>query len=258
MWSLALSIYVGCKWLTLISAAVNGAPIWRQVAYFLLWPGMDADSFLTPTFHIKEPPVAEWLFAVGKLLLGAGIFFGLARALPRGYPYLIGWLGMLGIILMLHFGAFHLASCAWRAVGVNAQPLMNWPVVAVSLGDFWGGRWNTAFRDLTYRFLFHPLKRLLGPRPAILLAFLVSGLVHDLVISVPSGGGYGCPTAYFLIEAAGIITERSRLGRMAGLRKGARGWAFTTGVVVAPACALFHPPFVLRIIIPFMRTLGAI
>lgn len=258
MWLLALSIYVGCKWLTLCRALVNEAPLWRQAAYLLLWPGMDATAFLSLSDSVVPPRAAECWFALFKLLLGVAIFFGLARSLPYGYPYLTGWIGMLGIALMLHFGSFHLVSCAWRTVGVDAQPLMNWPMTAVSLGDFWGGRWNTAFRDLAYRFLFHPLTRSLGPRRAMLAGFFVSGLVHDLVLSVPAGGGYGCPTAYFLIEAAGIIVERSRFGRTAGLRQGVRGWSFTTGVVAAPACALLHPPFVLRIIVPFMQTVGAI
>ncbi len=257
MWLLAFSIYFGCKWLTLCRALVNDAPLWRQAAYLLLWPGMDATAFLSPSVATVPPPAKEWWLALGKLLLGAAIFFGLARSLPCGYPYLTGWVGMLGIVLMLHFGSFHLASCARGAAGVNAQPLMNWPMKAVSLGDFWGGRWNTAFRDLTYRFLFRPLTRFLGLRRAILAGFFISGLVHDLVISVPASGGYGLPTAFFLIQAAGIVAERSRFGHTVGLRKGVRGRAFTMAVVAAPACALFHPPFVLRIVVPFMRVVGA-
>ena len=89
---------------------------------------------------------------------------------------------------------------------------MNWPLASVSLGEFWGARWNTAFRDLTYRFLFRPLARRLGPRGA-LSGFLISGLVHDLVISIPAGGDYGGPTVFFLVQAVGIVTERSRFGR---------------------------------------------
>lgn len=74
---------------------------------------------------------------------------------------------MAGLIFVLHFGSFHLLSCAWRAAGVDARPLMHWPVAATSLADFWGRRWNTAFRDLTHRFLFRPLTRRLGPRAGL-------------------------------------------------------------------------------------------
>ena len=258
MWLLALSIYIGCKWLTWRRAPVNDVPHWRQAGYLVLWPGMDAAAFLLPSSSADRPPATEWSFALGKTLLGAVIFFGLARWLPHESAYLTGWVGMIGVVLMLHFGFFHLASCAWRAVGVDARPLMNWPLASVSLGEFWGGRWNTAFRDLTYRFLFRPLARRIGPRGAILAGFLISGLVHDLVISIPAGGGYGGPTAFFAVQAVGIVTERSRFGRAIGLRNGARGWAFTMSMLTVPACALFHLPFVLGIVVPFMQAIDAI
>jgi len=258
MWLLALSIYAGCKWLTWRRARVSGVPPWRQAGYLLLWPGMDAAAFLLPSTITAAPPATEWFSALGKTLLGAAIFFGLARRLPHEAAYLTGWVGMIGAVFMLHLGSFHVASCAWRAVGVDARPLMNRPLVSVSLGEFWGGRWNTAFRDLAYRFLFRPLARRFGPRGAVLAGFFISGLIHDLVISVPAGGGYGGPTFFFLVQAVGIVTERSGFGRTIGLRNGARGWAFTTCMLTAPACALFHPPFVLRTVVPFMQAVHAI
>jgi hypothetical protein len=258
MWLLASSIYAGCKWLTWRRAPASGAPLWRQAGYLLLWPGMDAAAFLSSASPVARPRAAEWYFALGKTLLGAAIFFGLARRLAHESACLSGWVGMIGVVLMLHFGSFHLASCAWRATGLDARPLMDWPLASVSLSEFWGERWNTAFRDLTYHFLFRPLARPFGPRGAILAGFLVSGLVHDLVISVPAGGGYGGPTVFFLVQAAGIVAERSHFGRAIGLRNGARGWAFTMCVLTLPACALLHPPFVLRIVVPFMQAVRAI
>ena len=149
-------------------------------------------------------------------------------------------------------------SCAWRRAGVEARPLMNRPVVSVSLGEFWGRRWNTAFRDLTHRFLFRPMTRRLGVKAGIAAGFLFSGLVHDLVISVPAGGGYGGPTLFFAAQGLGMLFERSRFGRRIGLGRGTRGWLFTMLVLVVPAPVLFHPPFVGRIIVPFMRSLGAL
>jgi hypothetical protein len=37
---------------------------------------------------------------------------------------------MAGLILLLHFGTFHVLSLAWRRAGVNAQPIMRSPVLA--------------------------------------------------------------------------------------------------------------------------------
>jgi len=67
---------------------------------------------------------------------------------------LAGWLGMIGIVVTLHFGIFHALSCLWRRASVEARPLMHAPLASTSLSEFWGRRWNTAFRDLTHRFLF--------------------------------------------------------------------------------------------------------
>jgi len=78
------------------------------------------------------------------------------------------------------------------------------------------------------------------------------------VISVPAGGGYGGPTLFFGIQAAGMFVERSRIGRAAGLSNGWRGWLFAMFTLVLPAYGLFHPPFVRTIILPFMRALQAV
>ena len=92
---------------------------------------------------------------------------------------------------------------------------------------------------------------------ACLAAFLVSGLIHDLVISVPAGGGYGLPTAYFMVQGFAVLFEHSRTGRRMGLRGGWRGWVCTVIVTAGPAFWLFHPPFVRNVILPMLTAIGA-
>jgi hypothetical protein len=223
------------------------------------WPGLNARSFLSSE-RLREndrPPLAEWGFAVIKLLAGGALFWGVAGRIPDDQRILCGWVGMVGLILMLHFGGFHLLSCAWRSAGIDARPIMNGPLTSVSVSEFWGRRWNTAFRDFTHRFLFRPLSSWLGPRRAIVAGFVFSGIIHDLVISVPSGGGYGWPTLFFGTQAAAIFVERSRAGLAIGLGRGMRGRLFTMLTLALPAYGLFHPPFVRNIILPFMQALGA-
>jgi len=260
MWLLAFAIFCGCKWLTWRRTPVRGVPIWRHVGYFVGWPGLDAVSFLDAngTKVPRKPTRSEWLFASAKTIVGCVILFGLARCVPIEYPYLTGWVGMIGIVMILHFGTFHLLSCAWRSIGVDAKPLMNWPLTARSLSDFWGRRWNTAFRDLTHRFLFRPMITNLGSIGAVCVGFVFSGLVHEVVISVPARGGYGGPTIFFLIQGAGMLVERSRRGRALGLGSGWRGWLFTMTLLLAPVVLLFHPRFVMEVVVPFMGAVGAI
>ena len=170
---------------------------------------------------------------------------------------LAGWIGMIGAIFILHFGLFHLLALVWRRAGLKATPLMDKPVLAHSLSEFWGRRWNTAFNELAFQFTFRPWKRLAGPAVAMLLAFGLSGLIHDLVISVPAHGGYGLPTAYFLIQGLGVLVERSRPARRIGLGRGVRGWLFTVLVTAGPAYWLFHPSFINNVILPMFKAIGA-
>ena len=165
---------------------------------------------------------------------------------------------MAGLILLLHFGTFQIVALMWRAAGVNARPIMSAPLRATSLAEFWGKRWNLGFRQLGYELIFRPLHRSLGVELAGLLVFSVSGLIHDLVISVPARGGYGLPTGYFLLQGAGITMEHSRWGKRLGLAHGTRGWLFMAVFVAAPVFWLFHPWFVMRVILPFMQAIRAL
>jgi alginate O-acetyltransferase complex protein AlgI len=233
-----------------------GVPWWRHAGYLLAWPGLDAATFLGARV-VAAPAPREWAGAIIKSVVGIVLFWGVARWVPAAAPLLAGWVGMIGIVLMLHFGSFHLLSCAWRLLGVDARPLMNRPLASISVSEFWGRRWNTAFRDLTHRFLFRPLRRWAGVHGAIVAGFLISGLIHEAVISLPAGSGYGLPTVFFLLQAAAMLAERSPVGKRLGLANGWRGHLWTMAVLMAPAACLFHLPFVMRVIVPFMTVFGA-
>jgi predicted DCC family thiol-disulfide oxidoreductase YuxK len=259
MWAMAFALYAGCKWLTYGEVAARGAPAGRLLAlgYLLAWPGMDATTFLSGTDRLAQPPRSEWIVAALKTLLGATLTWIVARTALPANPLLAGWLGMVGLIFLLHFGTFHLLSLGWRRLGVNAMPVMRNPLRSSSLTDFWGRRWNTAFHELATQFTFRPLRPTVGLTGATLLVFLMSGLIHELVITIPAQGGYGLPTGYFAVQGLGIAGERTRLGRRLGLGRGWRGWLFTVLVTAGPAFWLFPPPFIRHVILPMLAVIGA-
>jgi predicted DCC family thiol-disulfide oxidoreductase YuxK len=260
MWALSFALYAGCKWLTYREARNRGAnpSMQRRLGYLFAWPGMDAISFFDDTARIAKPAGSEWLTATAKTLSGIALLIAEARGTFSWPPLLTGWLGMVGAVLILHFGSFALLSLAWRSAGINAIPLMQKPLRSTSLAEFWGRRWNTAFHELATRFTFRPLRRALSPTAAALLVFVASGLLHDLVISVPARGGYGLPTAYFLIQGLATAAERSSFGRGLGLGSGWRGWLFTILTVAGPAVILFHPPFVHNVILPMLAAIAGL
>jgi alginate O-acetyltransferase complex protein AlgI len=88
-----------------------------------------------------------------------------------------------------------------------------------------------------------------------LIGFIFSGLVHEVVISLPARAWYGGPTLFFAIQGAGILAERTRVGRKLGLGTGFRGWLFTMTLLALPAPLLFHQAFVLKVVVPFVDAL---
>jgi hypothetical protein len=258
MWMLAAAIFCGCKWQTWWEQRrIADIGIGRTLGYLFVWPGMDAENFLDSSRHVLRPTVKEWIWAIVKTASGGALLWGVVRRVPEGSDLLAGWVGMLGIILILHFGAFHILSLAWRSAGVDAPPIMQAPLSSASLSDFWGRRWNLGFRHLTHRLIFTPVRIRAGVVAAILLSFLASGMIHDVVISFPARGGYGLPTGYFMLQGLGVLIERSPLGKRLGLSSGIRGRLLAVIFAGAPAFILFHPPFVRGVILPFLSAIGA-
>ncbi len=256
MWLVCTAIYFSFKWLAWESVKLPAARTSRKLAWWLGWMGMDPARFLnlesTATEH--RPKLAEWWYAVRNILGGTMLFVVGAYLIANGWIYTGGWCGMFGVVLVMHFGFFHLISCGWWTVGVDAQPIMDRPLTSASLGEFWGRRWNRAFRDASYAALFHPIAKQWSTTKAMIVVFLFSGMIHEAGISVPAGGGYGLPTLYFILQAAMLITENSAWGKRAGLKRGLRGRVFTMAVVFGPLAMLFHPPFVYQVIVPMMKT----
>jgi hypothetical protein len=259
MWVLAFAIYFSLKWLTWWRARARVThPAWRSAAYLLAWPGMDAEAFLDASQRVQPHARLTWLWAILETILGAVLLWVGARSVPQGEPLLRGWLGMLGLILLLHFGTFQIVGLLWQSIGVDAKPIMSAPLRSASLSEFWGTRWNLGFRQLAYDLIFRRLRRRTSAAVAGFLVFIASGLIHDLVISVPARGGYGLPTAYFTLQGLGVALERSPFGKHVGFRQGIRGWLFMALLTAGPVFLLFHPPFVLRVILPFMKVLHAL
>jgi membrane bound O-acyltransferase family protein len=258
-WALAIIIYASLKWASWWRSPVRGEnPVARSVGYLLAWPGMDADSFLATDRKVPAPRAIEWGWAIGKTVIGASLLWVIARRVPSEWPLLQAWVGMVGMVLLAHFGSFHFIALLWRRAGVDAVPIMDRPLLSASLSEFWGRRWNLGFRQLGHEWIFRPLHRKLGVAGAGFLVFVLSGLIHDLVISVPARGGYGLPTAYFVVQGAGVALERSQFGWRLGLRGGVRGWVFMALLTAGPAFWLFHPPFLKNVVLPFMQVIHAI
>lgn len=207
----------------------------RAVGYWALWPGMDPRPFAS-TAAAAGPGLMAW--GALKMALGAALL-----SVRAGVPAVDIVRVFVGIGLLVHFGLCDVLAGFWRARGVAVERLFVNPAASRSLGEFWGRRWNLAFHAVAREFVFRPIARRRGAAAGILGTFLFSGLLHELLLSVPVGAGYGLPTAYFLLHGLLVLAER---------RWSIQGRAWALFWILAPVPLLFHPWFVKAIILPLV------
>lgn len=149
-----------------------------------------------------------------------------------------------GLSLMLHFGVLNMQAALWRYAGADCKSLFRAPLLSTSLVEFWGRRWNLAFSEMTSLAVFRPLRGRLGNRMATTAAFLFSGLLHELAISVPVNAGFGLPLLYFALHGVAMSMEQrwQRTGKPIEAT-GWRGRLWTMAWILIPLPMLFHWPF---------------
>ena len=253
MWIFGFSIFFCCKWITLVDALNNSPNVskLRAVLYMFGWVGMDAKRFLTDN-KLLEVQNKVWLETISKILIGLFLMYVITEKVYSINHLLGGWIGLAGFGIFMHFGLFHLIALIWNKFGVNVKPVINSPLYSTSLTDFWSNRWNLAFRDLSRNYILRPLAPKIGIVYATIIVFLISGLIHELIISFPANGGYGLPTLYFIIQITGLFVEKSKIGKKLGLMNALRGRIFAFLVIFGPFSLLFHKAFIEKIMLPFL------
>jgi hypothetical protein len=234
----------------------RNASIADRAKFYLLWIGFDLPAFLD---HTASPPSASaWVAAAARIAASAGLLWGVNRWLPYDrWPLECGIFGMGTCVLFVLFGLFHLPALCWQAAGRNVRPIMNEPWEADSLADFWGRRWNLAFRDSAALTIFRPIARRWGVAAATVGVFFASGILHEVVITMPARGGYGLPTLYFMLQCAAMMLQR-RLVRIDRNSWNVVSRMTTLLIVFVPLPLLFPTPFCTNVVIPFLRVLGAL
>jgi Membrane bound O-acyl transferase family len=233
MWVIVAALFVFMKFVVL-AAAGTGLSLPRAIAFFF-WPGMRPAPFAAPRREVGG--VRERLLRGTRNLAGGVVLFLIARRLPL-VPALI--LALPAFSLILHFGICPLVAAGWRAAGFDVDDIFREPWRSRSLAEFWSRRWNVGFSEMLSVTVSRPLAPRLGRPASIVAAFLASGVLHELAISVPAGGGYGLPTLYFALHGALVAA-------------GTRGRIVTLLAVILPLPLLFHAPFLRAIVLPLLQ-----
>ncbi|PWA77640.1 putative long-chain-alcohol O-fatty-acyltransferase 5 [Artemisia annua] len=143
----------------------------------------DPDLYVLPSFF-------KQILFVGKVLLLAIIL--------NAYQYKDNF--NQNFILFLYFTHFYLVielvfaaanPLVWLLIGYDfeIEPQFNEPYLASSLQDFWGRRWNRMASRILRPFFYDPVRvywtpilgKLWGQMLGIVVTFVVSGLIHELM-----------------------------------------------------------------------------
>ncbi|KAL3521890.1 hypothetical protein ACH5RR_014724 [Cinchona calisaya] len=108
------------------------------------------------------------------------------------------------------------AALARAVMKVELEPQFDEPYLATSLQDFWGRRWNLMVSNIMRPTIYQPVRsfctRVAGAKwasiPAVLVTFLVSGLMHELIFynylrHKPTGE----ITCFFLVNGLSLAVE---------------------------------------------------
>lgn len=235
-----------------IASGVTLSPL-RWLAFAAAWPGMRPSLFAG--LGTRSLPGGLRLMADGCVRLAAGALLFLAARLAwsEGRAILATALALPGLSLILHFGIFNILAGFWRLLGARCDALFRAPLRSRSLTEFWGRRWNLAFSEMSALGIYRPLEPRVGRSAAMAAAFLVSGLLHEIAISLPVNRGYGLPLAYFALHGLLRLAELGleRAGRPIS-RHAWVGRAWTIFWLVLPVPILFHRPFLAAVIWPLL------
>ncbi|XP_058734791.1 acyl-CoA--sterol O-acyltransferase 1-like [Vicia villosa] len=192
-------------------------------------------------------------YAIKFLLLG--VLVKLYDYSDHIHPKVILGMYCFHIYFLLEIILAIVAAFARNILGLELEPQFNNPIISTSLQDFWGKRWNlmvtSILRPTVYGPTLKAAKIVVGskwaPLPAVFGTFVVSGLMHELILFYmgrmePTFRMFGffvlhgvCLTVEIALKK--VLTDRWRLPRLVS-------GPLTVGFVFGTCFWLFLPEFI--------------
>jgi alginate O-acetyltransferase complex protein AlgI len=180
----------------------------RYCIFAFCWFGMDVGSFTTRRQNLS------WKSDISIGL--CAMLLGLSAA------WLVWLLNLRQILLVFvplslafHFGALRALKGGLRFAGYPVRTLFPNVFMTQGIADFWSKRWNVGYSQMMQRVVFRPIAGLAGKDIGFLAVFVISGVLHELAITLPVQTGYGLPTAYFALHGLLVLIEK-KSGRSFG------------------------------------------
>ncbi|MFD2157564.1 MBOAT family protein [Rubritalea tangerina] len=214
---------------------------WRPYLYFVAaWFGMDPRPW-EKLGRVRSEWKKDMIVGLGCLICGVSLLF-LFEFMEIAHVIAV----FIALSMAFHFGVLRVLTGYWRSRGVGVRALFRNPLEARGFGDFWGKRWNLAYSQMMAIAVQRPLEERFGRAWAVFTVFVISGLFHELAITVPVGAGYGLPTLFFTLQGGFVALERTF---------GVGGKWLCLGSLVLGIPVLFPPAFVDAVILPVSKFL---
>lgn len=199
----------------------------RYLVFAFCWFGMDVGTFRTRRQGLSwksDVCVGSMLMLVGTL--GAWLVWAMEwrQILVMFLPMSLGF----------HFGALRVLKGCLRAAGFPVRTLFPNVLETQGIGDFWSRRWNVGYSQMMQRLVGRPVEALVGPNAAMMTIFVVSGVLHEIAITLPVRSGFGLPTAFFTLHGILSLLEK-RWGRQFGKIPALLAVVLPLGMLFPPA-----------------------
>lgn len=232
------------------SRAYTLSPV-QWLLFWTAWPGVRPDLFAGTHGHEHGPEARQFLEGYLFVVAGGTLVVVSVLAVPVVGGEASTWLLIAGLLATVHLGVGRLLPFGLRWLGYSVPDLFRAPLASRSVGDFWSVRWNRPFVNMNRLLLTRPLGTRFGMAVAALVAFLVSGVLHELAISYPAGAGWGLPLLYFVVQGGAYTVEQSLPVDVEARPVLGRLWTYA--IVFVPLPLLFHGPFRTTFLLPVVE-----
>lgn len=228
MVGLCLVLFGSMKGLVYAEWAGTKSLSWSHYgAFALLWFGMNPGDFVLRRGGL------DW-----KRDVVVGGLFMLLGTLGAWWVWRMEWRQILVMFVPMslgfHFGALRVLKGILRAAGFPVRTLFPNVLEARGIADFWSRRWNVGYSQMMQRVVGRPVGQGFGRSSGTMAVFLVSGLLHEVSITLPVRTGFGLPTLYFLVHGVLTLLE-ARTGRAFGKLPALLAVALPLGFLFPPA-----------------------
>lgn len=183
------SMVLALKLHSLLPLQTANMKITDYILFLFLWPSTNPINLISRTKTGKRTGILSLAIGMMRITLGG---LGLLLSTISTSTEII-YLCLITAFLFLLMGFSEALVGIWRLNGFDAGHAFRAPILSTSLIEFWGKRWNMAVHEFLKREIYLPFVKITSPAMSTILAFLFSGILHELFLSIPARERYGLP-----------------------------------------------------------------